>query len=115
MSCKRCIDKCDNECLMNKVAYCAFCAHRGHFTVNCINYKPINHEKYVPKKIFFDGEGGRTLVICRSEKALKAFLYFHKLSVCQKIESKIKTIKKYCKENKWDLDLVEPVRYGEDS
>ena len=106
--CKRCVGQCDDKCLMNKVAYCAFCACRGHFSINCVHYKPVKHMFATPKKIFFDGEGGRTLVICKSEKALKAFLYFHKLSVCQKLEAKIKTMKKYCKENKWELNLVEP-------
>ena len=98
--CKRCVGQCDDKCLMNKVAYCVFCACRGHFSINCAYYKPVKYVFAKPKKIFFDGEGGRSLVICKSEKALKAFLYFHKLSVCQKLEAKIKTMKKYCKENK---------------
>jgi hypothetical protein len=47
------------------------------------------------------------LVITKEDKAIRAFLLFHKLSACLKIENNIRNLKKYCKETGQRLFWVE--------
>jgi len=94
--------------LLAKAAYCGFCATYGHFSSSCKYYKSIEQKPLVLKRVCFEPLRNNTLFICKSEKSLRSFLYFYKLSVCQKLDSNIKNVKKFCKEQGWTLVFIDP-------
>ena len=112
MKCERCPSlQCLPDCLLAKVAYCSYCATYGHFSVSCKHYKSKKtiiieqNNKIIPNWSI----GPRQITICKSEKAIRAFLYFYKLTVCQKMDTNIRNINKFCKENGWAKTVfVEP-------
>lgn len=109
MKCKRCPGLCQKDCLLAKVSYCSYCATYGHFSVNCSYHKTKQINPLPKPKPLTFPEGPRKVEICKSEKSVRAFLYFYKLSVCQKMETNIRNINKFCKESGWDKPVfIEP-------
>jgi len=109
MKCKRCPGPCLVGCLLGSVSYCSYCATYGHFTVNCSNHTKIKQYVTEPKIYTEWPTGPRQVSICKSEKSVRAFLYFYKLSVCQKMETNVRNINKFCKENGWARPIfIEP-------
>ena len=94
--------------LLAKAAYCGFCATYGHFSSSCKYHKSIEQKPVVLKRVYFEPLRNNTLFICKSEKSLRSFLYFYKLSVCQKLDSNIKNVRKFCKEQGWSLVFIDP-------
>lgn len=91
------------------MSYCSYCATYGHFTRFCEFYTERKVKDEAPKILLEIKEEPKQITICKSDKALKAFLYFWKLSVCQSIESNIRNITKFCKEKGWAKPIfVEP-------
>lgn len=109
MKCNNCPGPCLPNCLLGRVSYCSYCASYGHFTINCSNHTkraPILKE---PKTYTEWPTGPRQVSICKSEKSVRAFLYFYKLSVCQKMETNVRNINKFCRENGWARPIfIEP-------
>jgi len=102
MKCKRCPGPCLTGCLLAKVAYCSYCATYGHFSINCSYHTQRKQITIQEPAIYKEWPTGpRQICICKSEKSVRAFLYFYKLSVCQKMETNIRNINKFCKENGW--------------
>jgi len=94
------------ECLLKKTAYCSYCCKKGHFTVKC-KYHVILGDSVKCMKSTPSSIPKEALVITREDKAIRAFLLFHKLSACLKMENNIRNLKKYCKETGQRLVWVE--------
>ena len=112
--CRKCPSTgCLSNCRLASSAYCGYCGMYGHFAKYCKHHVTIVNTPITPKKLIFDSdETPRQLSICKSEKGVRAFLYFYKLSVCQRMESNLKNIKKYCKERGWHITFIEPAEYS---
>ena len=111
MKCKRCPGPCLEGCLLGKASYCSYCAKYGHFTVYCSNHNKNRTDPQTTNRTAINEwpTAPRQITICKSEKAIRAFLYFYKLSVCQKMETNIKNINRFCRENGWAKTVfIEP-------
>ncbi len=111
MVCRCCKeDLCKEECLLAKASYCCYCASYGHFSVHCqMHCEKFPKKIEVKRRIDFGNEDANKITLCRTEKAINAFLYFWKLSVSKNLETNVKTIKKFCKGQGWcEPEFIEP-------
>jgi hypothetical protein len=101
------------DCLTKASAFCTHCCKSGHFSVDCQFHCNAleTSEKVDSPRMAMQQTPHR---IPKETRAIRAFCTINSLSVLQDMKKNVKTIEKFCAENKVRFTWVEiPAEVGE--